>query len=489
MKHSRKMIASTLAMALVAGCTVEAKKVAIAPALSPARAPMADVVKRPIFAAETPSTQPVQKDLPAGHPDLNELMKARQKSGQLPSGHPDISTMKGNPKANSGELPAGHPDLATLKKQQAAGEGMPGLPSNHPSMDDIQAGKVPTTQAAALGVLNVKVVQGTKGGPAIGSVPVMLELVLPDKTKLPPFGAQTDASGKLVIEELPTSTGFAPVVQTVYKGVTFQAEGQPFTAKSLTQDIELTVFESTTEEPAWAIPMQHVLVEPAGPGKLRVSQMLAIENPTDKAWAGKAIDGKSVSLNIPLPKNATDVRLVAGFQDDKATTDSGAIRNSAALLPGTAQYRFSYVLPVTNGNVDVEIVAPGNVGNLVVLIPSDDSNAIPQNLQPMGVMDMGGGPKKIFRGTGLKAGDSAKLLLSNVPSVAAVTMPPAGIPAAAAPSEPEPHLVTAEQPATASADVMYAAKAIAGTGALLVVLFGVAFLFTKGPKSKRRASA
>ncbi len=474
MKIVKILITSVSGLSLLAGCSGRAvlPVVAVGPTTMPASA-------RPIYIAEAPSTQPADdaQPLPAGHPDLSTLRK-KKPSGELPAGHPDLSTIKRG--ATPGALPSGHPDLNSLPQPGAATQpAMPGMPAGHPDMSAIKGGAVPTTQAGMLGTLKVKVTQGTKDGPALAPMPVSVEMVLPDKTALDKFDAGVGKDGILVVEGLPTSKAFSPLIKVKYKGGLYEVMGTPFDAEHLTQELELKVYETQSEEPAWVVKMQHVMVDPLDAGRLQVAEMLAIENPADKAWLGKGEAADRVTLNIPLPAEAGDVTLVSGFPADSTTVDGGRIVMKSPLVPGVAQYRFAYTLPVKDGHAHVDFVAPGKVMNMIVFLPDDGTQVVAEGIKPQGTADMGNGSRKYFRTTDLAPGAPVKLTLSNVPSVSANPMP-----------TDAPAMGTMEHQHSANAGGMtHVAKALAGTGALLILLFGSAFLLTKGPKAKPKKKA
>src|SRR5687767_7984159 len=195
----------------------------------------------------------------------------------LPSGHPDIAQMLEQRKAArtkakmNGELPAGHPPISGMPAKTGAA---------------VQAMQPGTTQPAMFGTLVVRAVQGTAGGPAIGELPVVVDLLMGDQA-VDKKQLKLDAEGALRLDNIPLSMNITPVVKVTYNGVEFTGHGGAMDASRAEQQVQVPVFESTDAAPAWTVKMQHVMLDPTVEG-VRVTEMLAVENPTDRAWVGAA---------------------------------------------------------------------------------------------------------------------------------------------------------------------------------------------------------
>jgi hypothetical protein len=191
-----------------------------------------------------------------------------------------------------------------------------------------------------------------------------------------------------------------------------------------------------------------------------------VENPTDRAWIGKAgADGKRTTTVFPLPAGAADVQLAGGFHDCCVKTESDRIVNSMPLVPGNSQFRIVYTVPVKDEKAELALTAPAPVGHVMAFVPDDGSTVTAEGLEAGGVANMGNGKTRFYKAKDLAAGATIKLSLS-------------GITATVAPPTNEPTEPTIGS-AAASGQI---AKLIAGAGGLVIFVVGGMLLLIKTPK-------
>ena len=259
-------------------------------------------------------------------------------------------------------------------------------------------------------------------------------------------------------------------MKVTYKDVEYTATGVMMEGANAEQQLQLAVYETTEEAPAWNVQMQHVMLEPTVEG-VRVSDMLSIENPTDRTWVGKVANpadkaAKRRTLAFALPQGAKDVQFGGGLHDCCTTVQDGKVFDSMALIPGVSQYRISYTLPVSAGKAEFAFATPAPVKHLMVFVPDDGSTLAAQGLGEPSVSNMGGGATRFYRATNLAAGAAVKLSLSNITARPAQT--PAGTPLT-----------------TRGAGSAQMAKIVAGVGGLAIFVVGGMVLMFKAPKAKK----
>lgn len=390
--------------------------------------------------SQMPSTRPA---LPAGHPEIPQMAQPAAPSGSLPAGHPDIS--QSTPTPNS----TGAAGLA--------GVGRMSLPAGHPDVSKAAAA-APTSQPRVTGVLNIRAVQGTKDGPAIGADEFSVELYVRGKL-LEQVKGKLDDKGLAQITGIPLGLSPQPIVKVTHAGVEYQANGSAFDPTQASQVVEIPVYETTDTPPAWSVRMQHVMVE-AVPGGLQVMEMLAIDNPTDRAWTGQTLpSGRKGTFTLTLPASATNVKIVSGLHDCCTLIDGNKLINTMALNPGSTQYQISYLVPASSGEAKLDVTAPAAVANLMLFLPDDGTTVKTEGLEFGGATDMGTGKRRFYRATGLAAGQVVAAMVSGI-----VDAP-----------------VAKSVAVTGSTQ---AAQFIAGIGAAVILLFAVAFLFIRGNPKK-----
>ena len=348
--------------------------------------------------------------MPAGHPDISQMPAAPGK-GALPAGHPDVSQKSGAAAGGQGDLPAGHPDVS--KKSAAPAGGAGSLPSGHPDIETLRAA---ATQPAGTGTLLIRALQGTKGGPAIGADPVIVELYVEGGHVLKTIEAKLGPKGEVEVA-IPLDVICQPVVRILHAGVGYEGEGRVMDRNRRSQQIEMTLAEATDKQPAWEVKVRHVLmhVEPQG---MHVTEMLSIMNPSDLTWIGTESDGKRTTLSMPLSAGATDLT-VTGLHAGAMAIRNNNLVTAMPLLPGSNEFQVQYVVPLTDGKADLTIIAPAPVGQMFVFIPDDGSTVTTSALDSLGVRKTGDGDKRGYKAANMKTGQEAKLSFSGLKAPAA----------------------------------------------------------------------
>ncbi len=227
----------------------------------------------------------------------------------------------------------------------------------------------------ATGRLAIQAVQGTPEGPPIADTEVTVELihrgVVVHKRE-----SRLDQYGVLVLENLPIGMGVQPVVRVAHDGVTYQQTGNLMDAAHAQQTITVTCYELTENEPGWTIQMRHVMLKEDAKG-LSVTEIIQIDNPDTRTWVGSP----SGMVNPPTSKQRTttsfalspgvgNITLGNGFHDWCCTTfDGGVLTNHLPLMPQITEMTLTYILPVVDNQVSLQVVAPVATAHLMLMIP------------------------------------------------------------------------------------------------------------------------
>lgn len=396
---------------------------------------MAVCLGAPARAADKP-------ELPAGHP---QVPAAKEDNPGLPAGHPKVPAGNENP-----GLPAGHP-------QVPAGNDDVALPNGHPGI----------SAASVKGSITIKAVQGSKGGPTIGADPVLVEyLTAQGKINDKAQGTLSD-KGEITIKDIPVGLPIQPLITIRHGGVEYKSSGNVMDARRRDQAIEMNLFESTAEEPAWQVRMRHVIVTPTPQG-LNVTEMISVFNPGDRSWTGKG----GATVAIALPADATEAQSPSGL-----IPRDGKLIFAGAMQPGSAEFQFSYVVPAKDDAAEVSLLAPAANGSLFVFLPEDGTTVTSAELKKMEVkpgMNLREN-SRFYTAPPQKAGDRIKFVVSGLKNAKPVAA--ASEPGASADWKVQPPL------SDGSSGVPTAAKVIGGIGAAGIVVAGTAIAIFKHPKS------
>ncbi len=127
--------------------------------------------------------------------------------------------------------------------------------------------------------------------------------------------ATTDASGHFVINDNKIDTNGFYLLQTTYEGVDYHAPVQFDPAGDAA--VNVTVYESTSKEPALRIESARVIVRAEG-SQAHIQELFAVQNPIQKAYrnpkgtfffhVAPSVGSPTVAavglMNMPLPQNA-----------------------------------------------------------------------------------------------------------------------------------------------------------------------------------------
>lgn len=340
--------------------------------------------------------------------------------------------------------------LASVAGGQSA--GAPAQPGGDP-LDMLQSG--PT------GSLAVRGIQGTKDGPPVGEADVEIHLFHRD-TFIRQIDARLDEHGVVVIQGLPVAIGIQPVVRIRYAGVVYQEVGPRMDPSSRDAAIDVTVYQTTDDQPEWRIPMRHLVTEPRADGVV-VSETVVIDNPSDRSWLGGPPDseGRRTAVSVLIPAGVRDVNLDSGFHGWCCTAhQERELAVQMPLMPGRTVLRFSYVVPVADGRAALSVAAPVPVDHMIIFVPEDGSTAEPLAVEAAGTEQMGSTRVRLYQGQSIPGGQDGGVVLTGVR--ARTPVPPADAPSSIA-------------------------RTIALIGLGLVVLAGVVLIVLRAPWKSRSA--
>ena len=215
---------------------------------------------------------------------------------------------------------------------------------------------------AQAGTVHGTVKNGTTGKPAAGIEVILIQL---QGGMQPVSNSKTDAQGQFIFDH--PSLGAQPMlVRAVYRGVNFHQPVPPGT-----NELQLEVFDPTTDSKAIAVASRIVIFQPDG-ASLIVGEEYSVQNHSQPPQAYYRSEG---NFEFTLPEKA-DLQQVSawgpsGMPVVQATIDHGKNRYAVAFAfrPGESGVRYSYKLPYPGNTATVKIpsVYPG--GRLLIVAP------------------------------------------------------------------------------------------------------------------------
>ncbi len=252
------------------------------------------------------------------------------------------------------------------------------MPPDHP---DLQM----QVEAGPKGMLAVHAVQSTQGGePVLGDMVevILLHRDLPIKT----LTGKLDDQGVLLIGDIPIGVPVSPLVRIHHAGVQYQDSAPDMGPDNANAKIDVKVYEVTDTKPEWGVSLRHMVVEKRSDGYV-VSEMMVVENKSDKTWMGDPPDmlKRRNTVPLPLPIGASDVELVQGFHGwcCSAMRDR-TLQVQMPFMPGKMTYKFAYRMAPTNGVLDLRVSMPVKADRTSVFVPDDGTKVQASVVVPAG---------------------------------------------------------------------------------------------------------
>jgi len=281
------------------------------------------------------------------------------------------------------------------------------LPPGHPELPGIAA----PTQPASHADIAVRVLQGTQNAAAVAGEPIAIEMYYQGKI-IRKIDARLDDKGVALIDDIPLTLPFQPVLKVVHQGVEYQAVGDVADSQHPTQQIELTVYEASDQTPAWQLHMRHVIIDPSPQG-VKVTEMLAMQNPSDRTWLGAAdASGARVTMALALPAGTQQIELGGDLTHSFVKIENERLVSAMPLQPGWSQVQLTYRVPAKDGQVNLTFTAPGPVKQMILFVPQGGAVAKVSGLEALGVQETGKGKMQTFRGVDLAAGHQTVVIAS-----------------------------------------------------------------------------
>lgn len=158
---------------------------------------------------------------------------------------------------------------------------------------------------------------------------------------------KTDANGNYVFNGLSTDAKYSYEITTTYQEADYQSGTITFAKDETTKSVDLTVYDSTTED-MLKVDIVHTLVT-LGEGSLKIREFLTINNITDKTYVGSKIipadPTKKETIRFSLPQGATNVSYDSGLMGCCAFSGGNGFVYGMAVFPGKQDVVYSYEIP------------------------------------------------------------------------------------------------------------------------------------------------
>ena len=221
------------------------------------------------------------------------------------------------------------------------------------------------------GVVSGKIVNKNDATKPVSDLEVMLHVLDQNQNELGMLHGKSVKDGSFEIADVPFQSGMGYVIAVVYEGTTYYSNMAQAEAGKTSLNLDVPVYESTTDLSKIQVDQMHVLFSFASDG-MDVKQLYALSNLGDRTVKdGIDIPGKNgakAALQFPLPEKADFVNFQP--QDEaRFVKFPGGFVDAAPLVPGqmSGQFIVGYLLPYTDPlTFQLKTVLPVQAVTLVV---------------------------------------------------------------------------------------------------------------------------
>ncbi len=263
--------------------------------------------------------------------------------------------------------------------------------------------------AAGEGVISGRLVNKTPGGHSVERIEVSL-LTYAGENLASEQKMLTDELGNFAFQGLSVGPSNSYQIKVKFQEALYVSEKVFVDAQMPYQKVELTVYDSTTNDQAVGVSNAHLIVY-AGAGDLEVMEVWRFTNAGDQTYIGKEEDGVRKTVKFVLPEGATSVSSGDGFVFDSA---SRTMADTLALLPGVFDIGISYILPNNGPRTDLTRTLDYSVPKFRLLV-QDTGVAVSSGTMTRGeTLDMGGSKYISFAADNLAKGKAVDVSFSGL---------------------------------------------------------------------------
>lgn len=229
------------------------------------------------------------------------------------------------------------------------------------------------TPLPASGEVTGTIVNQNQGTIVTEILEVMLHIWDEQYVELGMLHAQSQPDGTFQFSEVPLEPGRLYGVMATYKDVLYYSNTVPAVDGSNQLELDVPVFETTTDLSAVQIDQMHILFNFATDG-LETTEIYLLSNLGQRTVKDAVTlqDGQAAALRFPLPTDADFIFFQPNEQNRFIKFPSG-FADTAPVRPGEQieQHTVNYLVPLTQVQT-YTYTAPLNIKSLNFLLPQED---------------------------------------------------------------------------------------------------------------------
>ena len=218
-----------------------------------------------------------------------------------------------------------------------------------------------------------------------------------------------DADGTFEVQDLEIVPGRIFGALTEYQGVRYFNTAGHMLEDSLSLELPLTVYETTTDDGLIVVERMHLIFDYSIEGVVEVSELLLVTNTGDRTITGQ--EGIN-EIRVTLPNGFSNLRFADSSELMRFAEDADGFVMHEAFIPGEAiEAYFSFTLPYER-SLDYLQPADYPVEAIVILKTQGPPSISGDGLSELSARDMGGVFMESYSKDPLKQGEVLELRLS-----------------------------------------------------------------------------
>ncbi|HET6319707.1 MAG TPA: hypothetical protein VFG86_24880, partial [Chloroflexota bacterium] len=232
------------------------------------------------------------------------------------------------------------------------------------------------------GTVSGQVVNKTSGGgPTAGITVALISFGRKEQAPLGQVTTTADEAGHYSFTGVDRDPNLVYLLIARYADISYPSPS-PFQLQEPSMQVDIPVYESTSNDDALQLERLNLLVLGADQGTLQFMQMGAIVNNGDRTFvtANPQDQQLAQAVKFALPRGALGAQMQSGFDQDDVIPGVGGIQVTTPLLPGRHEFALSFQLPYNGSSADLSLQVPYPTAAFNVYVPANgprlDSSAV-----------------------------------------------------------------------------------------------------------------
>jgi len=214
--------------------------------------------------------------------------------------------------------------------------------------------------------VRVQLIQGTKDGDNVPSLPVELN-VYEHGEHIQRLESISDANGIAVFSDVSLGQHRIARAGTRYKNMYFSSLPFELIPSHIQASTNIMVYEVSYDNSPLKIEMSHIIIELIEEG-IKITEIAELSNTTDRAISARKSEQDNLSrvLYIEPFNGFEEIEFTRYFVKDAVLTTEKGFYDTMAMPPGSHQSVYSYILPIRSETRDMLKKSTLPIGELII---------------------------------------------------------------------------------------------------------------------------